>query len=303
MKRRIVLALGGGGTKGYAHLGVIKVLEAAGYEIAGVSGTSAGALVGSLYAAGYTPDEIAALLQSVDPRHVFDRRSGDRPSILGLQGVEKVLRQALGERTFADLPRPFGSVAVDILSGATVFLRRGPVVEAALASSAIPGLFPPVKWENWLLVDGGMADNVPVRLARLLAPGPPVVAITLGIMPQPVPCFQDLPLPLRLKRFQHIVARLRYTQAVNTFIRAAEVSLGYHILLRLQTDRPEIIINPPVDHVDILASPDDPGPIIRAGEEAARATLPHLEDLFSWRRRLFRPRPPQPEMHHVVIAD
>ncbi len=302
MKRRIVLALGGGGTKGYAHIGVLKVLEAAGYEIAAVSGTSAGALVGSLYAAGYTPDEIAELLQSVDPRHIFDRRSGDRPSILGLQGVENMLREALGDRTFADLQRPFGAVAVDILSGDTIFLRSGSVVEAALASSAIPGLFPPVKWGDWLLVDGGMADNVPVRLARLLAPGLPVVAVTLGIMPRPVSCFDELPLPIRLKRFQHVVARLRYTQAVNTFIRAAEVSLGYHILLRLQTDRPEVIINPPVDDVDVLASPEDPTFIIQAGEESARATLPHLASLFSW-RRFFRPRPPKPEMYHVVVAE
>ncbi len=302
MKRRIVLALGGGGTKGYAHIGVIKVLEAAGYEIAAVSGTSAGALVGSLYAAGYAPDEITELLKSVDPRHIFDRRSGDRPSILGLQGVENMLREALSEHTFADLQRPFGSVAVDILSGDTIFLRSGSVVEAALASSAIPGLFPPVKWGDWLLVDGGMADNVPVRLARLLAPGLPVVAVTLGIMPRPVSCFDELPLPIRLKRFQHVVARLRYTQAVNTFIRAAEVSLGYHILLRLQTDRPEVIINPPVDDVDVLASPDDPTFIIQAGEESARATLPHLASLFSW-RRFFRPRPPKPEMYHVVVAE
>ncbi len=302
MKRRIALALGGGGTKGYAHIGVLKVLEAAGYEIAAVSGTSAGALVGSLYAAGYTPDEIAELLQSVDPRHIFDRRSGDRPSILGLQGVENMLREALGNRTFTDLQRPFGSVAVDILSGDTIFLRSGSVVEAALASSAIPGLFPPVKWGDWLLVDGGMADNVPVRLARLLAPGLPVVAVTLGIMPRPVTCFDELPLPIRLKRFQHVVARLRYTQAVNTFIRAAEVSLGYHILLRLQIDRPEVIINPPVDDVDVLASPEDPTFIIQAGEESTRATLPHLESLFSW-RRFFRPRPPKAEMYHVVVAE
>ncbi len=302
MKRhRIALALGGGGTKGYAHIGIIKTLQEAGYEIAAVSGTSAGSLVGALYAAGYTPDEITDLLQSVDPRHIFDRRSGDRPSILGLQGVEGMLRAAIGDRTFSDLTLPFGTVAVDILSGATIFLHAGSVVEAALASSAIPGIFPPVKWGPWLLVDGGMADNVPVRLARLLGPRMPVIAVSLGIMPPAVTCFHEIPLPIRIKRFQNLVARLRYTQAFNTFIRAAEISLGHHTLLRLQVDRPEFIINPPVDNIDILATPDDPTPIIQAGAEAARATLPHLEAYFR-RPRLLRPRPPKLEMHHVMVA-
>ncbi len=300
MSKQIAVALGGGGAKGYAHIGVLRVLEEAGYEIIAVSGTSAGALVGSLYAGGYTPDEILERLQAINPKHIFDRRAGDRPSVLGLHGVEHMLRESLGERTFADLPRPFGAVAVDILTSHTIFLRQGSVVEAALASSAIPGLFPPVKWKDWLLVDGGLADNVPVRLARMLAPRVPVVAVPLGVMPPTLTCFTEIPVPFRLPVLQNVVSRLRYTQAFNTFVRASEVAVGHHTLLRLHVDQPEITIMPPVAHVDMLGTPTDVEAVVAAGEAVAREQLPALERLFSWRRWLRR-NPPPPELNHVIV--
>jgi len=302
MKKDIVLALGGGGAKGYAHIGVLRVLEEAGYNVVGVAGTSAGALVGALYAAGYTPDEILERLIAVDPQHIFDRRAGDRPSILGLQGVEAMLREALGDRTFADLPRPFGAVAVDILSGKTIFLRSGVVADAALASSAVPGVFPPIAWKDWLLVDGGVADNVPVRLARLLAPRTPVVAVALSLMPPEVEQFEEIALPpVRISILQKVIARLRYTQAFNIFVRSSEVALGHHTLLRLQVDRPEVTIIPAVGQVNFLDNPPDIDAVVAAGETAARAALPQLKRLFPWYR--LRWRTPPPDLDYVVIDE
>ncbi len=302
MKKPIVLALGGGGAKGYAHIGVIRVLEEAGYDVVAVAGTSAGALVGALYAGGYTPDEILERLLAVDPQHIFDRRSGDRPSILGLQGMESMLREALGDRTFADLERPFGAVAVDILSGQTIFLRSGKVVDAALASSAVPGVFPPIAWKDWLLVDGGVADNVPVRLARILAPRVPVVAVALSIMPPEVTQFEEIAmLPVRVSILQKVIARLRYTQAFNIFVRSSEVALGHHTLLRLQVDRPEVTIVPAVTNVNILDNPPDIDAVIAAGEAAAREALPQLERLYPWYR--LRWRTPTPDLDHVIIDE
>ncbi len=302
MKKPILLALGGGGAKGYAHIGVIRVLEEAGYDVVAVAGTSAGALVGALYAGGYTPDEILEHLLSVDPQHIFDRRSGDRPSILGLQGMESMLREALGDRTFADLERPFGAVAVDILSGQTIFLRSGKVVDAALASSAVPGIFPPIAWKNWLLVDGGVADNVPVRLARILAPRVPVVAVALSIMPPKVTQFEEIATPpVRVSILQKVIARLRYTQAFNIFVRSSEVALGHHTLLRLHVDRPEVTIVPAVTNVNILDNPPDIDAVIAAGEVAARDALPQLKRLYPWYR--LRWRMPTPDLDHVIIDE
>ncbi len=303
MAKQIAIALGGGGTKGYAHIGVLKTLEAAGYEIIAVSGTSAGSLVGSLYAAGYTPDEIFEILQSANPKHIFDRRATDRPSILGLQGVEKVLRKALDKRTFVELQRPFGAVALDILSNRTIFLRSGPVVEAALASSAIPGVFPPIKLKDWLLVDGGTTDNVPVRLARMLAPrGTPVIAVALGLMPPEVSCFTEIAPPFRLRLLQRLIARLRYTQAFNTCVRAAEISIGSHTLLRLHVDQPEVLVVPAVEDVDLLSTPQDTKPIVAAGAEAMEKQLPALQDAFSWKKR-WRIRSKELELNHVIVDE
>ena len=303
MAKQIAIALGGGGTKGYAHIGVLKTLEAAGYEIIAISGTSAGSLVGSLYAAGYTPDEIFEILRSANPKHIFDRRPTDRPSILALQGIEEVLRKALGTRTFAELKRPFGAVALDILSNRTIFLRSGPVVEAALASSAIPGVFPPIKLNDWLLVDGGTTDNVPVRLARLLAPrGTPVVAVALGLMPPEVSCFTEIAPPFRLHLLQRLISRLRYTQAFNTSVRAIEISLGAHTMLRLHVDQPEVLVIPAVENVDLLSTPQDTKPIVAAGAEAMEKQLPALHDAFSWKNR-WRTRAKTLEMNHVVVYE
>ncbi len=301
MKKQIAVALSGGGAKGYAHLGALSVLEEEGYDIVAVSGTSIGSLVGALYAAGYTPSQILSLLQSVDPRHLFDRRRGDRPSILGLQGIETTLRAALGQRTFADLPRPFGAVALDILSTHTIFLRSGSVVEAVLASSAIPGMFPPVKKGNWLLVDGGLADNVPVRLARLLAPRVPVVAVSLGLMPPAVHCFSDIPLPLRVPLMQRAISRLRYTQAFNTFVRASEIALGYATTLRLEVDRPEVLVVPAVHDVEVLGTPPDAERVVAAGEAAMREALPALRRV-SRRPRWLRRTPPV-DLRYVIVDD
>ena len=178
----ITLALGGGGSKGFAHIGVLRVLEAHGFRVRAVAGTSAGAIIGSLYAAGYSPEQITELVESV-PARAFQRKPNDKPSLMGLAGVEDMLRRALDERTFEDLPLPFGTVAVDVQKGRVVYLRHGPVVKAVLASSAVPGIFPPIEWDGRLLVDGGVMDNVPVRLARLLAPDVPVVAVSLTPTP------------------------------------------------------------------------------------------------------------------------
>ncbi len=301
MKREIALALGGGGAKGNAHIGVLRVLEEAGYTVRAVAGTSAGSIVGALYAAGYNPLEIEEWVKSVDQRHFFDRSSGDRPSILGLHGLRTMLESALGERDIRSFSIPFGAVAVDILSSKTVFITSGNAVEAVLASSAVPGIFPPLKKGNWLLVDGGTTDNVPVRLARLLAPGVPVVAVSLTNMPPPVPCFTKLKSPIQVPGLGKIAGRLRYAQALKIALRAVDISLSQATLLRLAIDRPEVLITPQVDEVDILATDASVENVASLGEEAARHALKDIERLFSPLRRLAR-RPPKPELRDVVIV-
>src|SRR4030065_838159 len=102
----ITLAMSGGGVKGFAHIGVLRALEQEGFHIRGIAGTSAGGLVGALYAAGYSPDEMEERLRDIDQGNLFSRMHGDGPALLGLAGVTAILRELLGERSFADLCIP-----------------------------------------------------------------------------------------------------------------------------------------------------------------------------------------------------
>jgi len=299
-RQAIAIALGGGGAKGYAHLGVLRVLLDAGYDIRAIAGTSVGAIIGALFAAGYTIDEIAARVRSVPPAEAFRRAPDDLPAFLGLRGIAEMLHRALGDRTFAALERPLGVTAVDLRSGRLVYIRSGPVVPAVLASSAVPGIFPPVPWgEEHLLVDGGVLDNVPVRLARLLAPDLPVVAVTLT--PPPTELQKpEVRFLAQVPVFGQAIQRLRYVQALQTLLRAVDIAGAHFTQLRLQTDQPEVIIRPPVDDVGLLEA-ENPDEVVRRGEAAAQAALPTLEAVTAqWRRWLPRPRP-QFEPDEVLI--
>ena len=103
----ISLALGGGGARGIAHLGVLRYLDEQGYQVKALSGTSAGGMIGAVYAAGYHPDEIVERFLEVDQSHLFGRQVGDGPSLLGVAGLMYVLDEMLGEKTFDDLQIPF----------------------------------------------------------------------------------------------------------------------------------------------------------------------------------------------------
>ena len=164
---RIGLALGGGAVRGAAHIGVLSALDEAGLAPAVVTGTSAGALVGALYAAGRAPAEISLLARSLRwPRLI--RPAGTRRALFETSRLATFLTKALGSRTFDALSLPFAAVACELTTGEAVVLSDGPVASAVLASAAIPGVFPPVDRDGRLLVDGGLVEMVPAGLARRL---------------------------------------------------------------------------------------------------------------------------------------
>jgi NTE family protein len=160
---RVALALGSGGARGYAHIGVINELRERGYDIVGVSGSSMGALVGGLQAAGKL-DELAEWAKSLTQRAVL--RLLD-PSITsaGVLRAEKILdavRDILGEVTIEELPIPYTAVSTDLIVGKSVWLQRGPVDAAIRASIAIPGVIAPHVLDGRLLADGGILDPLPM---------------------------------------------------------------------------------------------------------------------------------------------
>jgi len=160
---RVALALGSGGARGYAHIGVIDELRHRGYEIVGIAGSSMGALVGGLQAAGRL-HEFADWAKSLTQRAVL-RLLDPSISAAGVLRAEKILdavRDILGEVTIEELPIPYTAVSTDLLSGKSVWLQRGPVDAAIRASIAIPGVITPHVFGGRLLADGGILDPLPM---------------------------------------------------------------------------------------------------------------------------------------------
>ncbi|MBN1881652.1 MAG: patatin-like phospholipase family protein [Deltaproteobacteria bacterium] len=168
-RKRVGLALGSGAARGLTHLGVISVLKRIGVEIACISGTSIGALVGAFFAAGKIDelDKIAAGLSFRESLKLIDPvipRSG----LIEGKRIETFLRTHLGDVAVQELPIPFACVAADFRTGAEVVLDTGDLVRSVRASISIPGIFRPVHHRDMFLVDGGIVNPVPVEVVRRL---------------------------------------------------------------------------------------------------------------------------------------
>ena len=177
---KIGLALGSGAARGWAHIGVIQALEEMGIEIDVVSGCSIGSYVGAAYASGKLP-ALSEWVESLTDWQVFAlmgvgfHKGG---LVSGLK-VFKALQDNFSFETFEELHKPFAAVATDLYSGREVNFMNGSVIEAVKASCAIPGLFPPLLFENRWLVDGGVVNPVPVNMCRLLG-ADVVIAVNLS---------------------------------------------------------------------------------------------------------------------------
>lgn len=162
---KIALVLGGGAARGFAHVGVIKMLEAQGIKADLVVGTSAGSVVGSLYAAGYDGFELQRLALELDEKSVSDWILPNRGFLRG-EALQNYVNTAVKNRPLEQLNKPIGVIATDLKSGEQVVFRRGNTGMAVRASSSVPGVFQPVTIGGREFVDGGLTSPVPVRAAR-----------------------------------------------------------------------------------------------------------------------------------------
>jgi NTE family protein len=274
----ITLALSGGGSKGFAHIGVLRVLGKEGVRVRAVAGTSMGGLIGSLFAAGYSPDEMETRMASLASDPPFERTRGEGPAMKGLAGVSNALNDTLGDRTFEELPIPFAVTAVDMETAELLALRQGPVREAVLATIAVPGVFPVMKRNGRSLVDGSVLDPVPVALACVLAPHLPVVAVTLS---PPVDSWVRRPTPRVLASLPFLgkyLARSRWAQALNIFLGSLDISGALISDLRLEQDRPDAIVRPQVHQIGLL-DPVEIRDVVYLGEKATEEALPQIRRL------------------------
>jgi NTE family protein len=284
----ITLALGGGGVRGIIHVGVIRGLEREGFKIKAVAGTSFGGVVAVFYALGYSPDMIEEEFRSVDQHHLFGHIPEHGPSLLGIAGVSKWLKDTIGERSFKDLKIPCILTATDLNSSREVLISEGKLVPAILATIAIPGVFPSWRMNGCELVDGATVDPVPVTSARRLFPKFPVVAVALsdpiGLPAQPwnIPLPNGVPQPLKEQ-----LSRTRYAKALDVFLRSMDIITRTVTENRLQEDHPEIILRPIVVDISIFGQVDV-HVIIKRGEQSVEKALPELKNLFTWQSRFRR---------------
>ena len=179
---KIGLALGGGAARGFAHIGVIKALEAQGIVPDIVVGTSAGAVVGALYSSGLSGFELQKVAMDMDEGQIGDWSLPDRGVFKG-EALQNFVNRAVANRPLEKLPRSFAVVSTDLKSGESVLFRTGNTGMAVRASTAVPGVFQPVNINGRDYVDGGLVSPIPARAARSLGANF-VIAVDISVKPR-----------------------------------------------------------------------------------------------------------------------
>ncbi len=276
---RLGLALSGGGVRGLAHIGVLKVLSEAEIPIHIITGTSAGGLIGALYAAGMSPQEMEEeALRMASPRRLLPLLNRALPfrGLLSAQKVTEYLESLLGDITFDRLRIPLAVVAVDLVTGQKVVIREGRVVDAVRATTALPGLIGPLERDGQILVDGGLLDNLPADVARQMG-AERVVAVDISTDDTSVSS-----LMAELKRRPFIPESL--AEMADVLWRSVLVMMRDVNRRSIEEARPDLLIRPAIPPgVTVLTGLGRAAEVIAAGEEATRAALPRLKALLGRR--------------------
>lgn len=296
-KPRLGIALGSGSARGWAHIGVLRALEQAGIVPDVVSGTSIGALVGAAYASGRL-DPLEEWVARIDWWEIIRYMDMSRGGVEG----ERLMR-AFGERVedvpIETLPKPFGAVATDLLTGREVWFQNGSLLEAVRASIALPGLFSPVRFQERWLVDGGLVDPLPVSLCRALG-AEQVIAVNLNgdIVGRRLPGRSthrpaSNPLLARLSTgWQTVLGNLHDRLSPPEKEEDEPPSLfdvmagSIHIMqdritrARMAGDPPDVVLAPRLAHLGLMDF-DRAGEGIAAGMDCVRLHLPLLRDALN----------------------
>lgn len=252
-KPKIGLALGGGAAKGFAHVGVIKVLEAAGLTPDLVTGTSAGSVVGSLYASGLSGMQLQSRAIQLDESNLTDWTLSSKGVIKG-EKLQNWINAQVANKTMEQLPRPFGAVATELDSGRKVVFRLGNTGQAVRASASIPNVFLPVKIGSKSYVDGGLVSPVPVSAAREMG-ADFVIAVDISARPR--------------------------KGAATGFLSMLDQSLNIMNgpALAQELKQADVVIRPQVQDIG-SAQFDARHQAILEGERAAQAALPQIRQLL-----------------------
>lgn len=287
MAKGVVLALGGGGTRGIAHLGVVQCLLDNEYEIVGIAGTSSGGMFGAPLATQVPTREILAAVIDFFKSPNFRRSSSDSASLVGTTGIEHVLAKFIEGKTFQDLPIKFSVTSVSLKTGEEVVITEGNVMKAVLTTIAIPGVFP-TKGEE-VLADGGVLDPVPVAPARALNPSVPVIAIPLHTRPA-----NFSPMDTNTVVIDQIpeaivdrLTRTRIGASLRNLSVGVDLSSDRLTELILNITKPDLIVRPIVGHIPMLGKVN-PTELFDEGYRVMEKQLPALIDALSFVKSLKR---------------
>lgn len=281
---RIALVLGGGGSRGIAHIGVLRVLERERIPIDFIVGTSMGGIVGVLYALGIKPDAIAQrLIENVQGSNVFNFnlfRARSRQKT-----VENQLKETIKNRTFADLKIPTVLMAVDMLEGKEVILKDGPLMPAILASSAVPAVFPPVDYEGMRLADGGVIDSLATHVAYQYGAEKIIAVDVYPPLEKDKPWTDPLSAIIGLELpFISLPPEWSSTPSMMAAVWRAVRVMTWHLHEeRLAKYPPHILLRPRVEDYGSLDFKDVIGPLY-AGEEAAQNKIDEIKALLPERK-------------------
>ncbi|MGN1208329.1 MAG: patatin-like phospholipase family protein [Christensenellales bacterium] len=161
---KLGLALGGGGARGFAHLGVLKAFDENGIKFDYIAGTSVGSLVGAFYASGLTGEEIIEISKKINKKDIKNNKIMFMPS--STEGIQTIIKKNLGDIDIKELKTPFCAVAVDMKSGNEVNIKSGSLAKAVAGSCAVPGVFSYVDFGDFRLQDGGLQNTIPSDVVK-----------------------------------------------------------------------------------------------------------------------------------------
>lgn len=245
---KIGLALGGGGARGAAHIGVLMELERLGIRPHLITGTSIGGMIGALLAAGQTMAETNAFFQKLNISKLYGL-PGSAPALTGSSKIELLLEETLGRPTFADLSIPLAVVTSDLVTRKEVILDEGDVVTAVLATIAIPILFPPVEIGDLVLADGGILNNTPFDIARARG-ATYVIAVDLSnTAPFGTPD-EPAPAPTGVVAKALALTQRRKTWQIMSVV--ADIITAQTLQKHLAVSRPELLLQPHMGSIGLF---------------------------------------------------
>ena len=277
---RLGLVLGGGGARGLAHIGVMRVFQREQIPVDLIAGTSMGGLVGALYAAGVpittVQEEVGRLSKLTEQIKLVDVNISSAGLSVGGRRIYNFMADLLGEDlTFADLRLPLSMVSVDIRTGREVTLQGGLVIDAVRATISVPGIFQPVDLGDYRLVDGGVLDNVPVDVARTMGATRTIAVDVLPSFSRNMPGMAPVETGLQLP-----FAPLSLNEIYNVIM----IMIAALTDSRLREYPPDLLIRPEIPaSITLMSGFGRATEIIDAGEVAAEEALPAIRALLAER--------------------